>query len=163
MCKNKAFLLHKSFASEDHLGRQCKKGEFHQVQTEGYNLDFHWELYGYCASDLSWLWDGWCIHTMQFRPRCHSIQARLDSSVGTRAWNRARASIRICLVPQQLSLSISTVQPRCGLSSSYTLQKYLRTLPWMQPSIPFTVISFKEVWSLWREILCPRLSFSCAL
>lgn len=26
MCKTKAFLSHKSFASDDHLGRQCKQG-----------------------------------------------------------------------------------------------------------------------------------------
>lgn len=26
MCKTKAFLLHKSFVSDDHLGRQCKQG-----------------------------------------------------------------------------------------------------------------------------------------
>lgn len=123
-------LLHLTITWADSASR-----ELHQVYTGYYELNFHRKPYGYRASDVSWLWEGRCIHTVQLRTRCRSVRACPDSSAAAaapaQAWNGAPADGCARLVPEQLPASISTARPRCGLLSSYTLQRQLHTGSWM--------------------------------
>lgn len=51
-------------------GQTVQAVGLHQLLPENHNLNFHRKPYGYCTRDLSWLWGGRCIPTVQLRMRC---------------------------------------------------------------------------------------------
>lgn len=72
-------------------GQTVQAAGLHQLLSENCNLNFHRKPYRYCTQDLSWLWEGWCIPTVQLRTRCCRSHVCLLCSTASPAGHGAAA------------------------------------------------------------------------